>query len=217
MIFGFCANLVAAGWVLCTRRSRNRSAGTSQLKVLPPHGLRDLTQLGRFPPRGPRGGPVLHHTNIVPVYAVGEQDGVPYYAMQFIRGQGIDAILDELLRLRQRRARSVLKKGPPDDDKRRPACLTTGAVAIAAVETLAEALLSGEFVVEPDVETAQAESSGMTIDETSKPVNTTTNRTGEIAALRMGTAPASSDRSSPDLPARRRLFSNHREDWRPGR
>ena len=44
-------------------------------------------QLGRFR-REARAAAGLHHTNIVPVFAVGEQDGVPYYAMQFIRGQG---------------------------------------------------------------------------------------------------------------------------------
>src|SRR5581483_3947554 len=69
------------------------------LKVLPPHGRLDATQLGRFR-REARAAACLHHTNIVPVFAVGEQDGVPYYAMQFIRGQGIDTILDELRRLR---------------------------------------------------------------------------------------------------------------------
>ena len=69
------------------------------LKVLPPHGRLDATQLGRFR-REARAAAGLHHTNIVPVFAVGEEDGVPYYAMQFIRGQGLDAILDELRRLR---------------------------------------------------------------------------------------------------------------------
>jgi serine/threonine protein kinase len=37
----------------------------------------------------------LHHTNIVPIFAVGEHDGVPYYAMQYIRGRGLDALLEE--------------------------------------------------------------------------------------------------------------------------
>jgi eukaryotic-like serine/threonine-protein kinase len=69
------------------------------LKVLPSYGRLDATQLGRFR-REARAAAGLHHTNIVPVFAVGEQDGVPYYAMQFIRGQGIDTILDELRRLR---------------------------------------------------------------------------------------------------------------------
>ena len=35
----------------------------------------------------------LHHTNIVPLFAVGEQEGIHYYAMQFIDGQGLDAVI----------------------------------------------------------------------------------------------------------------------------
>ena len=37
----------------------------------------------------------LHHTNIVPIFAVGESDGLPYYAMQYIRGRGLDAMLED--------------------------------------------------------------------------------------------------------------------------
>jgi serine/threonine protein kinase len=32
----------------------------------------------------------LHHTNIVPIYATGEQDGAHYYAMELIEGPGLD-------------------------------------------------------------------------------------------------------------------------------
>jgi eukaryotic-like serine/threonine-protein kinase len=35
----------------------------------------------------------LHHTNIVPIFAVGEHEGLAYYAMQYIRGRGLDALL----------------------------------------------------------------------------------------------------------------------------
>jgi tetratricopeptide (TPR) repeat protein len=37
----------------------------------------------------------LHHTNIVPIFAVGEHEGLPYYAMQYIRGRGLDAEIDD--------------------------------------------------------------------------------------------------------------------------
>jgi predicted Ser/Thr protein kinase len=37
----------------------------------------------------------LHHTNIVPIFAVGCEEGVHYYAMQFIDGRGLDAVLQE--------------------------------------------------------------------------------------------------------------------------
>jgi len=68
------------------------------LKVLPPQLLRDANQRHRFA-REARAAARLHHTNIVPVFGVGEQDGVPYYVMQFIRGLGLDEVLEELKRL----------------------------------------------------------------------------------------------------------------------
>src|SRR5215471_10811046 len=69
------------------------------LKVLPPHGLLNPTFLERFR-REAKAAAKLHHTNIVPVYGVGECDGTHYYAMQFIRGEGLDKVLDDLRRLR---------------------------------------------------------------------------------------------------------------------
>jgi tetratricopeptide (TPR) repeat protein len=38
----------------------------------------------------------LHHTNIVPVYATGEQGGVHYYAMELIDGPSLDAVIRQL-------------------------------------------------------------------------------------------------------------------------
>ncbi|MBI3865392.1 MAG: protein kinase [Planctomycetia bacterium] len=38
----------------------------------------------------------LHHTNIVPIHAVGCEQGVHYYAMQFIEGQSLAAVAQEL-------------------------------------------------------------------------------------------------------------------------
>jgi WD40 repeat protein/serine/threonine protein kinase len=69
------------------------------LKVLPGHAPLDPRQLIRFK-REARAAARLHHTNIVPVFGVGEQDGLHYYAMQFIPGQSLDAVLEELRRLR---------------------------------------------------------------------------------------------------------------------
>src|SRR5262245_59200322 len=59
------------------------------IKVLPAHALLDARQLGRFQ-REARSAARLHHTNIVPVFGVGEQDGLHYYVMQFIQGLGLD-------------------------------------------------------------------------------------------------------------------------------
>jgi hypothetical protein len=35
----------------------------------------------------------LHHTNIVPIFAVASEKNVNYYAMQFIQGRSLDAVL----------------------------------------------------------------------------------------------------------------------------
>jgi serine/threonine protein kinase len=69
------------------------------LKVLPWQAVGDSSHLERFRLEA-RSAARLHHTNIVPVFGVGEAEGVHYYAMQFIHGQGLDAVIDELRRLR---------------------------------------------------------------------------------------------------------------------
>ncbi|HET6576261.1 MAG TPA: serine/threonine-protein kinase, partial [Fimbriiglobus sp.] len=65
------------------------------LKVLPVRMTADARQRQRFE-REARAAARLHHTNIVPVFGVGEHDGVPFYVMQFIPGQGLDAVIAEL-------------------------------------------------------------------------------------------------------------------------
>src|SRR5215470_6195744 len=55
------------------------------LKVLPKNLLLDGRSKRRFE-REAKSAARLHHTNIVPVFGVGEQDGLPYYVMQFIQG-----------------------------------------------------------------------------------------------------------------------------------
>jgi serine/threonine protein kinase len=69
------------------------------LKVLSAGSLAGSRRLDRFR-REARAAAALHHTNIVPVFGTGEADGLHYYAMQFIRGHGLDAVIDELRHLR---------------------------------------------------------------------------------------------------------------------
>jgi serine/threonine protein kinase len=38
----------------------------------------------------------LHHTNVVPVYATGEEDGVHFYAMELIDGSSLDQVIRQL-------------------------------------------------------------------------------------------------------------------------
>src|SRR5881397_2107443 len=107
------------------------------IKMLPSHALLDLRQLGRFQ-REARSAAKLHHTNIVPVFGVGEQDGLHYYVMQFIQGLGLDLVLDELRRLRQSRGKPAPTQGNAPG---RPTDVPRDVSAVA----VARALLSGEF------------------------------------------------------------------------
>jgi WD40 repeat protein/serine/threonine protein kinase len=68
------------------------------LKVLPRQLLVDPRARQRFE-REAKAAARLHHTNIVPVFGVGEHDGLPFYAMQFITGTGLDVLIAELARL----------------------------------------------------------------------------------------------------------------------
>lgn len=40
----------------------------------------------------------LHHTNIVPIYATGDEHGVPYYAMELVDGPSLDRVIQHLRR-----------------------------------------------------------------------------------------------------------------------
>jgi serine/threonine protein kinase len=65
------------------------------VKVLPEQALGDARKLRRFE-REARTAARLHHTNIVPVFGVGAQDGLHYYVMQLIRGVSLDAVIHAL-------------------------------------------------------------------------------------------------------------------------
>ncbi len=67
------------------------------LKVLPGHVAGDRTSLERFRHEA-KAAARLHHTNIVPVFEVGREGDVAFYAMQFIQGQGLDQVIEELRR-----------------------------------------------------------------------------------------------------------------------
>jgi len=71
------------------------------LKVLPRQVSGDRMTQERFR-REARAAARLHHTNIVPVFEVGQDGDVRFYAMQFIQGLGLDAVIIELRRLRER-------------------------------------------------------------------------------------------------------------------
>jgi serine/threonine protein kinase len=65
------------------------------LKVLPFAGTLDPRQLQRFRIEA-QVAAGLHHTNIVPIYAVGSERGTLYYAMQFIDGHTLADVIRQL-------------------------------------------------------------------------------------------------------------------------
>ena len=116
------------------------------LKVLPKSALLNPTYLERFR-REAKAAARLHHTNIVPVFGVGEHEGLPYYVMQFIRGLGLDEVLDELRRLRSARPGGGGEAGPGSGEPR----VSRKDVSAAAV---ARSLLTGHFTPAADPEGA---------------------------------------------------------------
>src|SRR3954452_8478754 len=65
------------------------------LKVLPFAAAIDPRHLRRFQVEA-QAAATLHHTNIVPVYSVGCERGVSYYAMQYIEGRTLADVIAEL-------------------------------------------------------------------------------------------------------------------------
>src|SRR5436305_1033519 len=62
------------------------------LKVLPGNLLANEKLRTRFHQEA-RAAARLHHTNIVPVFGVGECEGLCFYVMQLINGRGLDQII----------------------------------------------------------------------------------------------------------------------------
>ena len=122
------------------------------LKVLPKTLKRDARSLARFR-REARSAAQLHHTNIVPVFEVGEDSDSVFYAMQFIRGQGLNLVIEELKRLRDRSPGGCNPEVAVEEDGVEVAPIgPTGAANPAteahALDRMAQSLLIGRFVDE---------------------------------------------------------------------
>ena len=89
------ARWAGAAWAWCTRRSRCRLRRRVALKVLPFAATMDPRHLRRFQNEA-QAAACLHHTNIVPVYFVGCERGVHFYAMQFIDGQPLSELIRQM-------------------------------------------------------------------------------------------------------------------------
>jgi serine/threonine protein kinase/WD40 repeat protein len=108
------------------------------LKVLRPEYRNDRGYRRKFQKEA-RAAARLLHTNIVPVVDFGEQEGVLYYVMQYIPGQGLDRVLADVRQLRP----SI--DGPAAADGV-GAVAPAGAMLGASGEpTVAQSLLAGGF------------------------------------------------------------------------
>src|SRR5207249_8268000 len=96
------------------------------LKVLPLEAARDAKLLARFR-RESQAAAQLHHSNIVPVFEVGQHGDVCFYAMQYIQGQPLDEVIQELQQLR------AGSEGTPRPD------------AASAASAVARSLWTGQF------------------------------------------------------------------------
>jgi eukaryotic-like serine/threonine-protein kinase len=85
--------------------------------------------------REARAAAQLHHTNIVPVFEVGEDDNTCWYAMQLILGQGLDQIIEEL-----RQHHQPVNEARPSLEPARP-----------SLSRVTQSLVSGQFAC-PDLD-----------------------------------------------------------------
>ena len=111
------------------------------LKVLPRQVVGESTVRQRFH-REARAAAQLHHTNIVPVFEVGEDQDTCWYAMQLILGQGLDQIIKELRQQPSSRSegRQPLESSAPP----------TG-LARAPLSQVTQALVNGRYAC-PDLD-----------------------------------------------------------------
>jgi serine/threonine protein kinase/WD40 repeat protein len=112
------------------------------LKVMHPRFRADRTYLRRFQIEA-RSAARLHHTNIVSVFDFGQQDGICYYAMQYIAGVGLHDVLEDVRRLRATAdGASPARAGEPGDNQPTEA-------GDGPVWAVAHGLLTGRFVTTP--------------------------------------------------------------------
>jgi serine/threonine protein kinase/formylglycine-generating enzyme required for sulfatase activity/tetratricopeptide (TPR) repeat protein len=154
------------------------------LKLLPKKMLLDGKAKQRFE-REAKAAAKLHHTNIVPVFGVGEHDELPYFVMQFIQGLGLDDVLDELKRMQGNDGAAASAALP---DRRIGAARPEGTAA-----DVARSLLSGKF-----------HSADATVDSSPQPSPPLTHPQGARGAIVRSSPtrlPARGEGSGADMPS----------------
>jgi hypothetical protein len=103
------------------------------LKVLPFAAALDPKQLQRFKNEA-QAAALLQHQNIVPVYYVGCERGVHFYAMQYIEGQTLSEVIHELRELVDRGAVG----DAPENQLMEPSILSSSAACVSRPESTSE-------------------------------------------------------------------------------
>ncbi len=93
--FSLEAELGRGGMGVVYRATQQSLGRTVALKILSGRWATDEVAMKRFR-REAQAAANLHHTNIVPVYEVGEFDSHCYYAMQLIEGTSLDKLIADL-------------------------------------------------------------------------------------------------------------------------
>jgi superkiller protein 3 len=192
------------------------------LKVLPFAATMDPRQLQRFHNEA-RAAAGLHHTNIVPVYAVGSERGVHYYAMQFIDGRTLAQFVAE------QRREAVAQVRTTDEADAAARSATTPAPAAQATSTAPRDAAYYRRVAEWGIQAAEAldcaHSFGV-IHRDIKPANLIVDETGRLWVTDFGLAQVQSDTRltmtgdlvgtlrymSPEQALAKRVVVDHRTD-----
>ena len=122
------------------------------LKVLSERFVSDDRGLERFQHEA-QAAAKMHHTNIVPIFEIGQDSGHIFYAMQLIQGQGLDRIIKDLaclLALSQAGKKSDFRSAAPEGESAPTPALPEPASEHSDV--LARSLLAGRFHAEPLIE-----------------------------------------------------------------
>ena len=177
------------------------------LKILLGTVVGDRKSLERFH-REAKSAARLHHTNIVPVFEVGRDRDISFYAMQLIQGQGLEQVIDELQRLRQpgRKANSHDPVGPKSHEA--PATISQARPGASEglkrreLGRMAQSLLSGRMVTEsPGVPaTGSPAATGLAATERFNLEESSPREPGRTRANHPPTPPTSEPSSSAVLP-----------------
>lgn len=114
------------------------------LKVLSDSTIASHTHQRRFQ-REAKAAARMHHTNIVPVFGVGEADGHHFYIMQYIPGLALDDVLSEVRR--------------QQNGKQTPDCVSKNG-DISASATVVRSMFTGNYLV-PDLSVDSDDNAGV--------------------------------------------------------